>query len=230
MANEQQQQGTVGSRDYGLKELGILSAVLVALVAGAVGVYWGSGGGGQVNAGVAMEPSEPAAQVTGEGTPPTAPAVLTDPAAPQVVEASPATHAVQVPAEQPIVHADIYFDFNRTRLRADSVGLLQDKAALVKTGGTWVMLVQGYADQQGPAEYNRALAQRRATSVKQFLIELGVPEGSIRVVTVGQEGALCDELTAECQQLNRRVHLEMRQLVAAPQAQEPSAPAAPPSD
>jgi outer membrane protein OmpA-like peptidoglycan-associated protein len=89
-------------------------------------------------------------------------------------------------------------------------------------GGTWVVLVQGYADRQGPAEYNRLLAERRATAVKQFLVELGVPEPSIRVVTIGQEGALCDEPSAECQQLNRRVHLEIRKLTHA--AAEPVRP------
>jgi outer membrane protein OmpA-like peptidoglycan-associated protein len=83
--------------------------------------------------------------------------------------------------------------------------------------------VQGYADRQGPAGYNRHLAERRATTVKQFLVELGVPETSIRVVTIGPEGALCEEPTAECMQLNRRVHLEVRKLTRA--AAEPVRPA-----
>ena len=52
-------------------------------------------------------------------------------------------------------------------------------------------------------------------AVKQFLVELGVPETSIKVVTIGQEGALCDDPVAECQQLNRRVHLEIRKLAPA---------------
>jgi len=75
------------------------------------------------------------------------------------------------------------------------------------------VLIQGYADSQGPVEYNRLLAQRRAESVKQFLVELGVPETSIKVVTIGKEGALCDDPSRECQQLNRRVHLEIRKMV-----------------
>src|SRR5688500_19362253 len=77
---------------------------------------------------------------------------------------------------------------------------------------TWAVLVQGYADRQGPAEYNRTLALRRAEAVKQFLVELGVPETSVKVATVGSDGALCDEATRECQQLNRRVHLEIRKM------------------
>jgi hypothetical protein len=42
-----------------------------------------------------------------------------------------------------------------------------------------------------------------------------VPGDSIKVVTIGQDGALCDEPSAECQQLNRRVHLEIRKLPGA---------------
>ena len=56
------------------------------------------------------------------------------------------------------------------------------------------------------------IALRRAETVKQFLVELGVPETSVKVATVGAEGMLCDEATPECQQLNRRVHLEIRKL------------------
>jgi outer membrane protein OmpA-like peptidoglycan-associated protein len=90
--------------------------------------------------------------------------------------------------------------------------MLQDKAALMERTSTWAVLVQGYADRQGPAEYNKRLAQQRAEAVRQFLVELGVPEGTVKTVTIGQDGALCDEPSKECQQLNRRVHLEIRRL------------------
>jgi len=110
------------------------------------------------------------------------------------------------------MHADIYFDFDRSRLRADAVAILQEKAEVLKGDNNWAVLVQGYADQHGPAEYNRTLASRRAGAVKQFLVELGIPETSIKVVTLGQEGSICDDQSKECQRLNRRVHLEMMKL------------------
>jgi len=80
---------------------------------------------------------------------------------------------------------------------------------------SWVVLVQGYSDSQGPAEYNRGLAQRRAQVVTRFLVDLGVPETAIKMVTMGPEGALCNDPGKECQELNRRVHLEFRKLAAA---------------
>jgi outer membrane protein OmpA-like peptidoglycan-associated protein len=128
-----------------------------------------------------------------------------------VVRTAPAA----TPTGLEVVHADVYFDFKSSRLRADAVRVLQENAALMSRDSAWVVLVQGYADRQGPPEYNKVLAQRRAEAVKQFLIELGVPETSVKVVTIGQDGSLCDDPDKECQRLNRRVHVEVRKLARA---------------
>lgn len=174
------------------REIALLVGVLLLVAAGTVVTYW-----------IRSQSAEAANQ-----------AATPAPARPRTV--------APAPTETDVIHADVYFDFKSTRLSAGAVRLLQDKAALLEHTSTWAVLVQGYADRQGPAEYNRTLAQRRATAVKQFLVELGVPEASIKVVTIGQEGSLCDEPSAECQQLNRRVHLEMRKLTRA--AAEPVRP------
>jgi outer membrane protein OmpA-like peptidoglycan-associated protein len=181
------------------KEIAMLVGVLMLVAVGTVVTYW-----------VRSRGAEAAGQPTAAG----AAATPAPTARPRM--------AAPAPADTEVIHADVYFDFKSTRLRADAVRLLQDKAALLDRDSAWAVLVQGYADHQGPAEYNRALAQRRATAVKQFLVELGVPEASIKVVTIGQEGALCDEPSAECNQLSRRVHLEIRKLTRA--AAEPVRP------
>lgn len=186
MGNSQPQATRTGSG----REIALLVGVLLLVGAGTVATYW----------------VRSKAEASGQG-PAKATAEAAAPARPRVAAPAP-THAEAV-------HADIYFDFKSTRLRAEAARLLQDTAAAMEHAHTWAVLVQGYADRQGPAPYNRLLAERRATTVKQFLVELGVPEASIRVVTIGPEGALCDEPTAECQQLNRRVHLEIRKLTRA---------------
>jgi len=135
----------------------------------------------------------------------------------------PAAKGVAATKTTESIHADIYFDFDRSRLSADGVAILQEKAAVLKKDGSWAVLVQGYADQDGPAAYNKTLAARRAGAVKQFLVELGVPETSIKVVTLGKEGAICDDQSKECQRLNRRVHLEMIKM-GPPSAFLPQAP------
>ena len=109
-------------------------------------------------------------------------------------------------------HADVYFDFGKSRLRADATATLQQQAERLKKEGNWAVLIQGYTDQHGPTEYNRTLALRRGDAVKQFLVELGVPLTSVKVVSLGKEAALCDDPTPTCQRLNRRVHLEIVKL------------------
>ncbi len=116
------------------------------------------------------------------------------------------------PMQSESLHADVYFDFGKSRLRADATATLQQHVQMLKKDGNWAMLIQGYADQHGPAEYNRTLALRRAESVKQFLVELGVPESSMKVVSLGKESTICDDQTPTCQRLNRRVHVEMVRL------------------
>jgi len=192
MADTQQRTTEMG----GVKELVILVGVLLTVIAGAIGTYWVRSKGVEA----APETSAVAVKPSGEATRPRA-----------MVPAPPAG----------VFHADVYFDFKSTRLRADAARVLQETTGLVDLANAWVVLVQGYADRQGPAEYNRTLAQRRAQAVKQFLVELGVPETAIKVVTLGQDGALCDDPGKECQELNRRVHLEFRKLAAA----APGAPA-----
>lgn len=121
---------------------------------------------------------------------------------------------IAAPALIESVHADIYFDFGKTRLRADAIETLQRQAQLLKQDGNWAVLIQGYADRHGSVEYNKTLALRRGESVKQFLAELGIPADAMKVVSLGQDAAICDDQTPTCKRLNRRVHLELVKLEA----------------
>ena len=168
------------------REIAMLVGILALVAVGSVATYWMRSG--KVEAAAKAAPA------------------VTTPAPIPVRPAAPA------PVPTDATHTDVYFDFKSVRLRADAVRTLQEKAASMDRSSTWAVLVQGYADRQGPAEYNRTLALRRAETVKQFLVELGVPETSVKVATVGSDGALCEEATRECQQLNRRVHLEIRKM------------------
>jgi peptidoglycan-associated lipoprotein len=122
------------------------------------------------------------------------------------------------------LHADIYFDFGKTRLRADAIETLQQQAQLLKQDGHWAVLIQGYTDRHGSVEYNKSLALRRGESVKQFLTELGIPADSMKVVSLGQDAVLCDDHTPTCTHLNRRVHLELVKLEAPSVSDSPVTP------
>ena len=135
-------------------------------------------------------------------------------------ESSSAMPVSATPA-QPVVlpktdslHADVYFDFDRSRLSHEATTILQEQAEILKKQSNWALLLQGYTDQRGPAEYNKALGLRRAKAVKQYLVGLGLPDTSIKVLSLGKEGTICDEDSKECWQRNRRVHLELVKGVA----------------
>jgi outer membrane protein OmpA-like peptidoglycan-associated protein len=184
MTEREQQRQERGSG----REIVMLVGVLVLVAVGTVTTYWVRSRGAEA-AGKAV----PAVTTPAEGS-------------------GPVRMAAPPPLPAEAVHADVYFDFKSVRLRADAVRTLQQTAAGMDRESTWGVLVQGYADHQGPAEYNRVLALRRAETVKQFLVELGIPDSAVKVATVGSDGALCEESTRECQQLNRRVHVEIRRL------------------
>jgi peptidoglycan-associated lipoprotein len=111
-----------------------------------------------------------------------------------------------------VVHDDIFFEINRKGLTDDGKAALQRHAAFLKNESDWGVLVQGYTDQQGSMSFNRILGLKRAETVKQHLMSLGVPEAAIRTVSLGEEGALCIDSSDTCRRTNRRVHLELRRI------------------
>jgi len=183
---------STATRNELLRELVIATGCVAMLLSGVGALYW-----------IQTRPDEAAAGAT----------VTTAAKAGDVkpIEMPKPKAGVPTP-DAAVTHADIYFDFKSVRLRADAAKLLQDTAAAMTRTETWAVLITGYADSHGPAAYNKVLAQRRAETVKQFLVELGVPETAVKVAALGPEASLCDDPGKECQQLNRRVHLEIRRL------------------
>ena len=66
------------------------------------------------------------------------------------------------------------------------------------------ILIGGYADERGSAEYNLALGENRANSAKTALVTAGVAPARIRVVSYGKEKQFCTTSDEACWQENRR--------------------------
>jgi len=71
--------------------------------------------------------------------------------------------------------------------------------------------VEGHCDERGSAEYNLGLGDRRASSVRDFLVQLGVPVAKLRTISYGKERPQCTEADEACYQKNRRVHFSAGQ-------------------
>ena len=78
-----------------------------------------------------------------------------------------------------------YFDYDRSEIRSDMRDVLKKYAGMFKDSSN-VTIIGGHADERGSEEYNLALGERRAESVKRYLSALGVPSSSMKVVSYGE--------------------------------------------
>lgn len=148
--------------------------------------------------------------------PPTAPAAPPAPPPPPPPPPAPPAPALteeeifarktleQLNAERPL--ADIFFDLDQANIRADARPSLQKNADWMKRWASTRITVEGHCDERGTAEYNLALGERRATSVREYLVSLGVAADRIAVVSKGKEAPFCTESSESCWQQNRRGH------------------------
>ena len=79
-------------------------------------------------------------------------------------------------------------------------------AEILKKYSTWVVTVEGHCDERGTAEYNLALGERRATSIKTYLTSLGISPDRVRTVSYGKEFPFNPGHTDDAWAQNRRGH------------------------
>ncbi len=99
---------------------------------------------------------------------------------------------------------DMFFDYDSFELRADAQGIAAESAAFLVQHPDIRVLIGGYADERGSAEYNLALGENRANAAKTGLVSAGVAPARIRVISYGKEKQFCTESTEACWQENRR--------------------------
>jgi peptidoglycan-associated lipoprotein len=80
----------------------------------------------------------------------------------------------------------IYFDFDSQAVRSSETGKIQQIVEFMKSGSLQI-IIAGFTDERGTAEYNRVLGDRRAGGVRESLISRGVDGGRIQTVSFGME-------------------------------------------
>ncbi len=105
------------------------------------------------------------------------------------------------PASGPL--KDIYFDFDRYNLSADTRDILEAHAEWLKGKPAARVEIEGHCDERGTDEYNLALGAKRAQTAKDNLVTLGVAEARITTISYGKELPVCAEHTENCWQKNR---------------------------
>jgi outer membrane protein OmpA-like peptidoglycan-associated protein len=134
--------------------------------------------------------------------------------------AAPAVRAQEAPAPGPTAGADscigkarlrgLGFEQNGSVLDLGDTVILDLVAEVIRercAGRT--VVIEGHTDVWGAAEYNRKLSERRAESVRRYLVERGVPAEQLRVEGFGEDQPLTTDPSREAQVLNRRVTLRV---------------------
>jgi len=110
-----------------------------------------------------------------------------------------------MPAER-----SVYFDFDKSEIKAEAKAILDANAAYLKANPQSSATVEGNCDERGEREYNLALGQRRADSVKAYLVESGVAADNIKTASFGEENPACRGSGENCWSQNRRADLVVR--------------------
>ncbi len=105
--------------------------------------------------------------------------------------------------------ANVYFEFDKYDIKANFRTPLQQDASAIEKHSSAKVVVEGYCDERGSEEYNLALGERRATSVKKYLASLGVNEGQLRTISYGEEKPADPGHNEKAWAKNRRVHFSL---------------------
>jgi peptidoglycan-associated lipoprotein len=98
----------------------------------------------------------------------------------------------------------VFFAYDEFSVADEYRPLIETHARHLRTNPKARMLIQGSADERGSREYNVALGQRRAESVKKMLMLFGAAESQIEAVSLGEEKPLCRDHLENCWSKNRR--------------------------
>jgi peptidoglycan-associated lipoprotein len=101
---------------------------------------------------------------------------------------------------------DVYFDYDKSDIRADQQGSAQSDAQFLNQHANMNFTIEGHCDERGSTEYNLALGDKRANAVKNALITDGVSASRIKTISYGKEKPFCTESNESCWQQNRRDH------------------------
>jgi peptidoglycan-associated lipoprotein len=99
----------------------------------------------------------------------------------------------------------IYFDFDKYNIRKDQWPKVEKLAEIIKSNPeNFTVRIEGNCDEWGTEEYNYALGLKRANSVKNALIKLGVDPKKLTVISYGELNPVCTAHAKWCWRLNRR--------------------------
>jgi len=98
----------------------------------------------------------------------------------------------------------VYFAYDSYDLSPTSLATLRENAEVLKAYPTFRVAVEGHCDERGTIDYNLALGEKRAASVRDYLASLGVERERVRIITFGEERPVDTGHTEAAWSKNRR--------------------------
>jgi len=108
-----------------------------------------------------------------------------------------------------VVLEGVQFELNSSELTPDSNETLDKVASKMNEYPKLRIEIQAYTDSMGEAAYNQALSEKRATSVREYLVAGGIASNRMEAKGYGESNPISDNGTREGRAKNRRVELEI---------------------
>jgi peptidoglycan-associated lipoprotein len=108
----------------------------------------------------------------------------------------------QINLEKPL--AMVFFDFDQYNIRDDARQVLEQDSVWLKKFKAAKVLIEGHADERGTEDYNLALGEKRAKSVFDYLVSMGIPPERMKVISYGKSQPLDPGHDESSWQRNRR--------------------------
>lgn len=102
------------------------------------------------------------------------------------------------------------FNYDKYDLSEEAREIIRENAAIISANRQWKIVVEGYCDNRGTTEYNLSLGQKRANSVRDYYVRLGIKASNIGTISYGIEKPLCYENNEECWEMNRRAETKVK--------------------
>ncbi len=103
----------------------------------------------------------------------------------------------------------VHFDFDKYMIKDEYKGRLRENAKWLKNNSGTKVVIEGHADERGENEYNLALGDKRATSVKRYLKALGVKTSNLSTISYGEEKPINGEHNDVAWAKNRRAEFHI---------------------
>ncbi len=140
------------------------------------------------------------------------------PAPPQATTAPPEKQAETPPTPPPtppkpdFTAADlqpVFFDFDSSTLRDDARSTLDADARSLRDHPDIRIVIEGHCDERGTEEYNQALGERRAQAARDYLVQAGIGESRIQIISYGKDRPFDPGHDEAAWAKNRRAHFAL---------------------